>query len=118
MEEIVLEKLRAILQKTKKLHEEGRDRSRTRDYYDLWRIFTTFESLLNFENFSTLLQKKCDLKNVHFVGAESFFDPVMMETVRRTWKQWLGNLVSDLPECSQVISELRTRLESLLADNH
>lgn len=44
LEEIILEKLRAILQKTKKLHKEGRDRSRTRDYYDLWRIFTTFES--------------------------------------------------------------------------
>jgi len=40
----------------------------------------------------------------------------MMETVQRTWKQWLGNLVSDLPECSLVISELRTKLESLLAN--
>lgn len=116
LEEIVLEKLRAILQKTKKLHEEGRDRSRTRDYYDLWRIFTAFESDLHFENFPILLQKKCDPKNVCFVGAESFFDPVMMETVQRTWKQWLGNLVSDLPECSLVISELRTKLESLLAN--
>lgn len=116
LEEIVLEKLRAILQKTKKLHEEGRDRSRTRDYYDLWRIFTAFESDLYFENFPILLQKKCDLKNVHFVGVESFFDPVMMETVKRTWKQWLGNLVFDLPECSLVISELRTKLESLLAN--
>jgi hypothetical protein len=63
------------------------------------------------------LQKKCDLKNVHFTGTESFFDPVMMETVRRTWKQWLGNLVSDLPEYSQVINELRAKLESLSADN-
>ncbi len=69
LEEIVLEKLRAILQKTKKLHEEGRDRSRTRDYYDLWRIFTAFESDLYFDNFPILLQKKCDLKNVHFVMA-------------------------------------------------
>lgn len=116
LEEIVLEKLRAILQKTKKLHEEGRDRSRTRDYYDLWRIFTAFGSDLHFENFPILLQKKCDLKNVHFVGVESFFDPVMMETVKRTWKQWLGNLVSDLPECSLVISELKTKLESLLTN--
>ena len=42
----------------------------------------------------------------------------MMETVKRTWKQWLGNLVSDLPECSQVINELRIKLESLLAGKH
>ncbi|MCB1067447.1 MAG: nucleotidyl transferase AbiEii/AbiGii toxin family protein [Simkania sp.] len=116
LEEVVLEKLRAILQKTKKLHEEGRDRSRTRDYYDLWRIFTAFESALHFDNFSMLLQKKCDLKNVQFVGIESFFDPVMMETVKRTWRQWLGNLVSDLPECSLVINELKTKLEALLAN--
>lgn len=114
LEEIVLEKLRAILQKTKKLHEEGRDRSRTRDYYDLWRIFTTFESSLNFENFSALLKRKCDLKNVSFLGAESFFDPIMMETVKRTWVQWLGNLVSELPECSQVTDQLRVKLEALL----
>lgn len=116
LEEIVLEKLRAILQKTKKLHEEGRDRSRTRDYYDLWRIFTGFENDLYFENFNIQLQKKCDLKNVHFIGAESFFDPIMMETVKRTWKHWLGNLVSDLPECSLVINELRRKLESLLTN--
>lgn len=120
LEEIVLEKLRAILQKTKKLHEEGRDRSRTRDYYDLWRIFTAFGSDLNFENFPILLQKKCDLKNVHFAGVESFFDPDMMEIVKGTWQQWLGNVVSDLPECSQVISELKIKLESLLInkENH
>ena len=62
LEEIVLEKLRAILQKTKKLHEEGRDRSRTRDYYDLWRIFTTFESSLYFDDFSRLLEKNANLK--------------------------------------------------------
>lgn len=114
LEEIVLEKLRAILQKTKKLHEEGRDRSRTRDYYDLWRIFTTFESELYFDNFSSQLQKKCELKNVNFLGAESFFDPVMIDTVKRTWKHWFGNLVSDLPECSRVIDELKTKLESLI----
>jgi hypothetical protein len=51
------------------------------------------------------------------VGAESFFDLVMMETVKRTWQQWLGNLVCDLPECSLVIGELRTKLESLLLAN-
>ncbi len=118
LKEIVLEKLRAILQKTKKLHEEGRDRSRVRDYYDLWRIFTTFESELYFENFSLLLQKKCDLKKVVFKGAESFFDPIMMETVKRTWNQWLGNLVSDLPECSQVINELKVKLETLFDSEH
>jgi predicted nucleotidyltransferase component of viral defense system len=43
LEEIILEKLRAILQHTKKLHERDWIRSRARDYYDLWRIFDMFE---------------------------------------------------------------------------
>lgn len=115
LEEIILEKLRAILQKTKKLHEEGRDRSRIRDYYDLWRILNVFKSDLFFENFSYLLQQKCLLKNVNFSGVESFFDPVMMETVSRTWEKWLGTLVADLPAYTTVISELKSKIELLLA---
>jgi len=38
LEEIVAEKLRAILQHVAKLDERGWSRSRARDYYDLWRI--------------------------------------------------------------------------------
>jgi len=38
LEEIIAEKVRAILQFVKKLHERGWARSRIRDYYDLWRI--------------------------------------------------------------------------------
>lgn len=38
VEEIIAEKIRAILQFAKKLHERGWGRSRVRDYYDLWRI--------------------------------------------------------------------------------
>ena len=39
LEEIVAEKLRAILQHREKLKERGWGRSRARDYYDLWRVF-------------------------------------------------------------------------------
>ena len=42
--EIVVEKMRALLQFAKKLHERGWGRSRVRDYYDLWRIFGTYGS--------------------------------------------------------------------------
>ena len=39
LEEIVAEKLRAILQHIERLVERGWSRSRAGDYYDLWRIF-------------------------------------------------------------------------------
>ena len=117
LEEIILEKHRAILQKTIKLHEKGRDRSRTRDYYDLWRILNTFKPDLFFENFPSLLRQKCAPKNVNFSGVESFFDPLMMEAISRAWKVWLGPLVPDLPECDLVIKELKTMITPLLINS-
>jgi len=62
LEEIILEKLRAILQHTKKLHERDWNRSRARDYYDLWHIFNAFEKQLQLNNISNLLTQKCQSK--------------------------------------------------------
>lgn len=114
LEEIVLEKFRAILQRTKKLHENNWDRSRIRDYYDLWRIFGSFEGDLSFDDFVSLLQQKCSFKQVGFSGAESFFDPRMINNVLNTWQKWLGPLVPQLPPCNQVLDELKVKIESLL----
>jgi predicted nucleotidyltransferase component of viral defense system len=55
LEEIILEKLRAILQHTEKLHERDSTRSRARDYYDLWRILGTFGDQLNLKLVRVLL---------------------------------------------------------------
>lgn len=113
LEEIVLEKLRAILQHTKKLHERDWSRSRVRDYYDLWRIFGAFEHKLSFSNFSSDLQKKCYSKEVSFADVSSFFDIGMMNHVEKTWERWLGPLVSDLPDHTTVVDELRVKLKML-----
>jgi predicted nucleotidyltransferase component of viral defense system len=44
LEEIVAEKLRAILQHIEKLESRGWSRSRARDYYDLWRVLSAYMS--------------------------------------------------------------------------
>lgn len=113
LEEIVLEKLRAILQHTKKLHERDWSRSRARDYYDLWRIFGSFESNLVLGNLVSALQKKCAPKEITFHGVDAFFDPLMIDHISRTWQRWLGPLVPQLPACETVIEELRNKLELL-----
>ncbi len=59
LEEIIIEKLRAILQHTKKLYEKDWSRSRARDYYDLWRVLGMFEDQLNLEVINTNLPLKC-----------------------------------------------------------
>ncbi len=117
LEEIVLEKLRAILQHTKKLHERDWSRSRARDYYDLWRILSSFKNNLALGNFVSALEKKCAPKEVSFHSVDAFFDPLMLSHISRTWERWLGPLVPQLPTYEMVIEELRGKVELLFEDS-
>ncbi len=114
LEEIVAEKLRAILQHVRTLERRGWIRSRARDYYDLWRIFNTYRDHLDTADFAEFLRKKCAIRDVTFSGPESFFSEVMLKDVEKTWEQWLGPLVSDLPPCKEVVEGLRARVATLL----
>jgi predicted nucleotidyltransferase component of viral defense system len=64
LEEIIAEKLRAILQHIEKLQERGWSRSRARDYYDLWRFFGTYQNNLELSDFSSFLLAKCNVRNI------------------------------------------------------
>lgn len=115
LEEIVAEKLRAILQHAKALEKRGWVRSRARDYYDLWRILGAFVARLDVSNFEALLREKCAVRNAVFSGPESFFPEAMLVEVERTWTQWLGPLVPDLPPYERVVADLRPLIERLLS---
>ena len=84
LEEIVAEKLRAILQHIEKLAERGWSRSRARDYYDLWRITSAYSDELDLSGFLPFLREKCAARNVDFDGPNSFFAERMMSYVSRT----------------------------------
>jgi len=116
LEEIVAEKLRAILQHLRSLENRGWVRSRARDYYDLWRILAACRGQMDVSDFPLFLREKCKLKGVTFSGPENFFPEAMLATVERTWKSWLGPLVPNLPPCKTVIEELRPHVAALLAD--
>lgn len=115
LEEIVAEKLRAILQHVERLQARGWSRSRARDYYDLWRIFSTYRNQLDLSGFSSFLQDKCEVRKVSFKGPEDFFQKKMLEYVEKSWDQWLGPLVPELPAFATVIGELRPQIVSLLS---
>jgi predicted nucleotidyltransferase component of viral defense system len=114
LEEIIAEKLRAILQYTKKLHENNWARSRSRDYYDLWSIFNHFNAEINYDLIRGVLGKKCIGKHVSFKGIEDFFDPIAIAEVSKTWEQWLKPLVQDLPKVEQVIKDIISKLHNIL----
>ena len=118
LEEIILEKLRAILQHIAKLEQRGWSRSRARDYYDLWRIFNSYEIDLDLSDFRKCLKEKCDYKQVIFQNTDDFFEKNMMEYVEKTWDQWLGQLVPNLPSFELIIKELKPKINRLLSVVH
>jgi predicted nucleotidyltransferase component of viral defense system len=115
LEEIVAEKLRAILQHVEKLQTRGWSRSRARDYYDLWRVFNSYGDKLDLSDFASFLREKCSVRGVAFESADDFFQKNMLSYVETTWKQWLGPLVPDLPPFQIVMRELRPTIEELIA---
>ncbi len=114
LEEIVAEKLRAILQHQLKLEKKGWSRSRARDYYDLWRVLGAYRHQMDLFSLPALLNEKCLLRGVSFQESEDFFRNPMLGYVRQTWNRWLGPLVTELPECDIVIDELRPWINILV----
>jgi len=115
LEEIVAEKLRAILQHRQRLEERGWSRSRARDYYDLWRIMEAYSGQMDLSGWRDFLRQKCAVRSVTFRGVEDFFPENMLVYVEKTWQQWLGPLVPGLPSFDTVIYELRQQMADLIS---
>lgn len=115
LEEIVAEKLRAILQHVEALKERGWSRSRARDYYDLWRIFGSYKKRLDLSDFPAFLRRKCSVRKVTFEGSDAFFPKTMLAMIEESWEQGLGSLVPGLPSFKTVIDELRPQIKALLS---
>ena len=114
LEEIVAEKLRALLQQAAMFEARGWSRSRARDYYDLWRVLGTCRDRMDLMGFNSLLRDKCSVRGVSFIGPDDFFLDRMLASVQETWKQWLGPMVPDLPTFETVVSELRPQVAKLV----
>ena len=114
LEEIIAEKLRALLQQAALFKVRGWSRSRARDYYDLWRVLGSHGDRMDLADFGLLLREKCAVRDVSFAGPNDFFDEHMLVNVEKTWEQWLGPLMSDLPAFETVVGALRPRVVKLV----
>lgn len=114
LEEIIAEKLRAILQNIQKYHERGWTRSRARDYYDIWCILNRYRDEINFSLIPDTLQKKCIGKGVSYKSHQDFFNPIIINKVKKDWVTWLKPLISNLPDCDLVLKELERKLEAII----
>lgn len=117
IEEVIAEKMRALLQTHQKLIIRGWNRPRARDYYDLWYILKHYNSTINMATILDTLNKKCKHRNVSFDGTDDFFTPELLKEAHQHWKSTLGMLIQDLPECGQVIEQTRFLIVKLLGDD-
>jgi len=119
LEEIVAEKLRALLQTETRRGERGWARPRCRDFYDLWRILVQLSCGLDLDQAAIrrILPGKCGIRSVTFSSAADFFSAGLLDIVRRGWEGDLGLLMRDLPAADRVIDELVRRVEVLLQAN-
>lgn len=97
LDEILIEKLRSIMQ-----------RGYARDYYDTWRLLERDGDVLG--DALELLPRKCELTEVPY-RPELIFDDRRLVEAKRHWETALSRLTPDLPAFEQVIDDLRRHLQ-------
>ena len=106
LEEIVAEKLRALLQSHARLRQRGWGASRVcRDYYDLWRILSGIA--LQRDLLPSLVAQKCAHRGVSFDSPMDFFAPALLQVARDEWERQLCPFVPDCPDVERVLAELQ-----------
>ncbi len=110
LEEIISEKIRAILQFSIKLHERGWGRSRARDYYDIWRILVDYKDHINLAIIPGMVEQKCAAKKIRFSSPSDLFSKELLKNLDEAWTRWLAPCVPHLPNKEQVLVELKSEL--------
>jgi len=116
LEEIVAEKIRALIQFHTKLHERGWGRSRARDYYDLWRILQSYKTLIDFLLVHKVVKEKCKNKGINFEGYHQIFSDELMQDLEKAWDIWVRPLVpGNLPKVELIVHDLKEYLLGISA---
>lgn len=112
LEEILAEKLRAILQARRKLEEKGWG-ARARDYYDLWKILSLSKKEINFSAIPDIFRRKCQIRGVTFAEVGDFFPPVLISEIKKNWEGGLKEVVASVPPFQIVREELESALREI-----
>ena len=107
LEEIITEKFRGILQNQAQLLRKGWVRSRVRDFYDLWKIFSEHRSKLQTSKLKEAFLVKCKHKQIDFITPEQFFNDEYLTYIQKDWNEFLTRLTPNIPGFNEVIAQLK-----------
>ncbi len=112
LQEIVAEKLRALLQSLARIEDRGWGAGRvSRDYYDLWHILKSVD--LSGEELVNLTREKSAHCSVKANSVDDYFSPALQEIARRQWEKQLRIFVPTAPDADVVLKETRIIVEDL-----
>lgn len=114
IEEIIAEKMRALLQTQQKLVTKGWARPRARDYYDLWCVLKNYKTSIDHARIKMTLNKKCHHRNVTYTSIDDFFTDELKNEAHQHWSATLGILMRNLPLCGEVLSETRLLIKDII----
>lgn len=114
IEEVIAEKLRALLQTHEKLIKRGWNRPRARDYYDLWNVLKNYSAAVNADRIIQTLDQKCKHRNVSYKTIDDFFTHELMSEAKQHWQSTLGSMVVGLPSCDQVLDETKILISKII----
>jgi predicted nucleotidyltransferase component of viral defense system len=106
IEEVLAEKLRSILQRT-----------RPRDVYDLWRLLSQDEYSFDSQKIVKGFHDKCEHKGVTFHGVSDFFETGRLDSHMSAWGSTLGHQLEDVPDFQAVIKDLKIAISKIF-DTH
>lgn len=104
IEEILSEKLRAILQ---------RNRGEARDFFDIWYISEYYTAAIDWEKVKMGFLQKCEFKNILFIHPDDFFEEKRLMQVAITWEKRLAHQMRLEITMDHVINELRKFIPTL-----
>ena len=102
IEELLAEKIRSL-----------KERGKSRDYYDVWRITREHMADIDTSLLTDVLSKKLHHKQIILNSISDFF-PDDINNVQRYWDEDLRRQVDDLPELEEVLGELTSQLSNLI----
>ncbi len=99
LDEILLEKLRSIIQ-----------RGKSRDYFDAWMLLN--RNKFDKDRIRDLFMEKCKFKNIK-PDYEMFFEDTKLNEARDFWEKGLARLMKGVPVFDTIITDLKKELEFL-----
>lgn len=96
IEEILAQKLRALVQ-----------RKKVRDYYDVWRIL---QQPVDRARAARLFARKLESRGIAWKGTDGVFPGSLEATLAGYWQKELGRLVHPVPDMAAVLGQLKAGL--------